>query len=91
MKRIANAVAVQTVLYTINPRTKVKIVDYENEFDLSAKQNGKEKFFGKAHELIGAYQLSRETHAEMRGMGVEVVDGEPIVVFSVITRFEEYR
>ena len=91
MKRIANNVAVQTILYTINPQTKVKIVDYENTYDLSNRQNGKEKFFGKAFNLIGAYKLYRETEATLHGTNVEMIDGEPVIVFSVCTKFEEYK
>ena len=91
MKRIANAVAVQTVLYATSPKVKIKIVDYDNSYDLSQKQNGKEKFFGKAGELIGAYQFSRETEAEVQHVGLEVIDGEPVLVFSVITKFEQYK
>lgn len=90
MKRIANAVAVQTILYATNPKSKVKIVDYDNDYDLSQKQNGKEKFFGKVSDLIG-YQFSRETEAEVHYVNMEIIDGEPVLVFSVITKFEQYK
>lgn len=91
MKRIANNVAVQTVLYVTSPKAKVKIVDYDNEYDLSVKQNGKEKFFGKVSELIGAYQLARETEAELKDMRTEFINDEAVIVFSVTTKLEEYK
>lgn len=47
MKRVANNVALQTVLYIIGGLQKIRVIDYENEYEASVRGKHKEIFRGQ--------------------------------------------
>lgn len=87
MKRIANNVAVQTVLYTIKPDQKVKVVEYSNYFDCDKGRNGTTLYEGAAGGLCG-YEYVKATHRVVRLIRTEQEAGEIVVVFVVFPEYE---
>lgn len=87
MKRIPNKTAVVTVCYGINGLQNIAIYDYENEYDLMHKRNGKLVCDGKLIDLMFNYRFSKYFDSEYHGMRIE--DGT--IVFDVFTRYEEYK
>ena len=86
MKRIANDVAVATVLYTISGLQAVKIVDYPTEYDCSFGRNGVVVFDGLEKDLYD-YKMTKYTHAKVQGIRIE----NGTIVFDVFTKYEEYK
>ena len=86
MKRIANDVAVATVLYTIGGLQSVKIVDYPTQYDCDYSKNGTVVYDGLAKDLYG-YRMAKYTDAKVQGIKIE--DGA--IVFDVLTKFEQYK
>ena len=87
MKRIANDVAVTTICYTISGNQKIKIVDYESDYDCIHRKNGKTVFEGMLKDGFYDYNFTRFFDSKCRGL--EVVDGT--IVFTIFTPFEEYK
>ena len=85
MKRIANNVAVATVLYTISGLQAVKIIDYPTQYDCSICKNGEVVFDGLEKDLLG-YKMIKYTHAKVEGIRIE----NGTIVFDVCTKYEEY-
>lgn len=65
MKRIAENVALQTVLYFVGGLKMVKIIDYKNGYEASINGSGKVVFFGKAKDARLNY---KQEHAKVRGI-----------------------
>lgn len=86
MKRIANDVAVISVLYTISGLQNVKIVDYQTQYDCDYSKNGNTVFNGLVKDLYG-YEKSKYTHAKIQGIRIE----NGTIVFDVFTKFEQYK
>ena len=86
MKRIANKAAVQTICYTISGNQKVRIVDYENDYDCSNDRNGNVVYEGLLKEKYGNWSAEKYFNSECHGIKL---DGDTIV-FSVFTKFEQY-
>ena len=86
MKRIANNVAVATVLYTISGLQAVKIIDYPTQYDCSMSKNGEVVFDGLVKDLLD-YKMIKYTHAKVQGIIIE----NGIIVFEVFTKYEEYK
>lgn len=47
MKRIANDVALQTLLYRIGGKQKIRVIDYENDYEASIRGKHTEIFRGQ--------------------------------------------
>jgi len=89
MKRIANKVALQTLLYTVTPNTNIKVVNFENLHDVVAQRNGEVMFLGHAGDMVG-YKHARETASQVRKMHLEIIDGKETFVVSICENVEEY-
>jgi hypothetical protein len=87
MKRIANKVAVATICFTISGLQKIRIVDYENEYDCTNNKNGKVIFDGLLKEANYDYKYCKWFDSECRGLRL---DGDTII-FDTYTKYEEYR
>jgi len=87
MKRIANKTAVSTICYTISGLQKIRIVDYENEYDCSRQTNGKVIFEGLLKDASYDYKYSKWFDSECKGLRL---DGDTII-FDTFTKYEEYR
>jgi len=72
MKRIANKVAVQTILYVVNPYQKIRILDgYTWRMDnLVERYNGNERDFSMTYVPRGVSQYQIE-YAKVRGIKAE--------------------
>lgn len=86
MKRIANDIAVASVLYTISGLQKIKIIDYPTQYDCSNRKNGAVVFDGFEKDTYG-YKLAKYTEAKVYGIRIE----DDAIVFDVFTKFEEYK
>ena len=86
MKRIANKVAVQTICYGISGLQKVRIMDYENEYDMTNEQNGKVVYDGLLKDKYGNWTADKYFNSECHGI---MLDGDTIV-FKVFTKYEQY-
>lgn len=90
MKRVAESVAVQTILYVLPDYQKIRIVDYEKDSDLYYRKNGKVVYDGKTYESGMTYEktleLRKYARSKLHGL---YPDGETLV-FEVCTAFEEY-
>lgn len=91
MKRIMNDVAVQTVCYTISGKQKIRIVDYENEYDCTFRKNGKVVFDGVLYDGSGDdlhnWKYIKYRESKVHGISLDV----DTIVFDVFTKYEEYR
>ena len=65
---------------------KIKILDFENSYDLSAEQNGKVVFEGSEKDFIG-WQYAKYRESELWGTRLE----EDTIVFKICTKFEQYK
>ena len=86
MKRIPNKIAISNVLAGITGKQRVKIVDYENEYDLYNDQNRIVVFDGEEIETY-SYKYSRYTDAKYLGMIIE----NGVIVLQTFTKFEQYK
>lgn len=86
MKRIANDVAVATICYVMYGSQKIKIVDYESTYACSNKKNGVVVYDGTVLDSLG-YKYTK--YFEAKCYGLEVEDDK--IVFSVVTKFEQYK
>ena len=64
MKRIANHVAVQTLLYTVRGYQDIEIIDYDNMYNLSENIDGSVVYRGKEVDFV-SYKYSRYERAEV--------------------------
>ena len=91
MKRIMNDVAVQTVCYTISGNQKIRIIDYETDYDCTFRKNGKVVFDGVLYNGSGDdlsnWKYTKYMESKVHGISL---DGDTIV-FDVFTKFESYR
>ena len=90
MKRVANKIAVQSLLYTVRPDQLVRIVDYQTKAQALYDRNGVIAF---DDNLCGIHFHKYEhlQRAELLGTHIEVNKaGHPILVLKVCTRCEEY-
>lgn len=86
MKRIANDVAVATICYVISGLQKIKIVDYESTYACSNNKNGVVVYEGTVANSLG-YKYSKYFESKCYGLDLE----DDTIVFSVVTKFEEYK
>lgn len=90
MKRVANKIAVQSLLYTISGNQLLRIIDYPTQNDQLYKRNGKIAFDDNACE-INSYKYVRLSRAELLRTSIEVNKaGHPILILEVSTQHEEY-
>lgn len=85
MKRIMNDVAIQTICYTIGGNQKIRIIDYPGTYQLSKGIDGAIQYDGFVKNLY-SYKYDKYSRAKVHEI---TLDGDTIV-FSVVTRFEEY-
>ena len=86
MKRIANKVAVATICYGISGYQKIKIVDYENDYDLSWAKNGKVVYEGRLMDGTIRWEYTKWFNSECHGIRLE---GD-VMVFDIFTKYEQY-
>lgn len=86
MKRIPSKIALGNVTAGIVGTQKIKIVDYDNIYDLSMDRNGTTVFEGEEKDFLG-YQYSMFYESEYQGMRLE---GDTII-FKLMTKFETYK
>lgn len=90
MKRVANKVAVQTILYVLPGYQKIRIIDYKNDGDLYKRENGEVVYDGKCYDPTKTFsdycRLAKYERSQLHGL---YPDGETLV-FEVATVFEEY-
>lgn len=90
MKRVANKIAVQSLLYTVSGEQLVRIIDYPTKNDQLYKRNGKIAFDDNEC-AINSYKYERLKRAELLGMSIEVnMAGHPVLILEVSTQYEEY-
>lgn len=82
MKKIANKVALQTVLYVISGLQKIRVVDRDNDW----KKSGTVIFEGKYNDWPVREQLNKWMYASVHGIEI---DGDTLV-FQIITKYEQY-
>lgn len=87
MKRIPNKTAIATICYGIKGTQKVKVYDYNNEYDLTHEQNEIVVFDGVVSDLLHDWRNVKYSDSEYHGMKIE---GDTII-FQVFTKFEEYK
>ena len=87
MKRVPNKTAICTICYGITGLQKIKVLDFENEYDLTHDQNGRVAFDGLVKDLLIDWHYCRIADAEYHGMKI---DGDTIVM-KVFTKYEEYK
>lgn len=86
MKRIPNKTAIATICYGIKGTQKIKVYDYETDYDCMHDQNEIIVFDGLNKDFIG-WKYCKHTEAEYRGMRAE---GDTII-FKTFTKYEEYK
>lgn len=86
MKKIMNDVAVQTICYVVNGLQKIRIVDYENTYNCTFDRNGVVVCEGLLKDFLD-YKYCKYFEAKCYGLGL---DGDTMV-FSIITKFEDYK
>lgn len=86
MKRIPSKISLGNVTAGIVGTQKIRIVDFENSYDLCMEQNGEVVFEGKEIDFIG-WQYSKYYESEYHGMRL---DGDTIV-FKIFTKYEAYK
>lgn len=90
MKRVANKIAVQSLLYTVRPDELVRIIDYPTKL---TDVYGDEGIIAFDDNLCGihSYKYEHLQRAELLGTHIEVNKaGHPVLVLKVCTRHEEY-
>lgn len=87
MKRIPNKTAVATICHGISGNQYVVIYDYENEYDLINRRNGKLVVDGLLKDVAYDYRYGKWFDSEYHGMDID--DGT--IVFHVFTKFEQYK
>lgn len=95
MKRVANDVAVQTLLYTVSPQQLVRIVDYPSFYAYSYRKNGVIVFddnnCGMSKTSLDDYKVYRASRSKILGTKIEInMHGNPILIISVCTEEEQY-
>lgn len=85
MKRVANSVAVKTILYTIKPYQKIKIVNYGNGWDHANGTGGEVVYDGYAKDTYG-YKFAKIGASKV--MGLQVVDDT--MVFDICMNEDTY-
>lgn len=77
MKRIANKMCVQTLLYVVNPYQKIRILDRHSIWDVDPKKvyEGNEKDF--THELVNKYECYKASMSQVHSIGF---DGDVLVI-----------
>lgn len=85
MKRIANKVAVTTICHQINGLQKIKIIDYESDYDMLTHQNGKIVYSGLLKNSCG-YENRKWFDSECHGIRLE----NDVIVFEIFTKYEQY-
>lgn len=86
MKRIANDVAVATICYVLSGLQKIKIVDYESTYACTYNKNGTVVYEGIVANAFG-YKYSKYFESKCYDLNL---DGDTMV-FSIITKFEQYK
>lgn len=89
MKRVANNVAVQTLLYTVSGDQLVRIVDHPNSYAVSYRTRGEIVFDDNACG-IHHYKYDKIRRAAIQKMDFEVNNaGHVILVIRICTNEEE--
>lgn len=90
MKRVANKIAVQSLLYTVSGNQLLRIIDYPTQATKYSGGDGVIAFDDHAC-AINSYKYEHLTRAELLGTSIEVnMAGNPVLILEVSTRFEEY-
>ena len=90
MKRVANKIAVQSLLYTVSGNQLLRIIDYPTQNDCLYKRNGEIAFDDHAC-AINSYKYVRLAKAELLRTSFEVnMAGHPVLILEVSTKYEEY-
>ena len=101
MKRIANDVAIQSMLYFVKGSQRVRVVDYSNKHDMWRDEtpnwsNGTIVYDGKASEMgsivRGTMKQYLASRSKCRGMKpwIDPITGENVILFQICTMFEQY-
>lgn len=78
MKRIANSVALRTILYITGGLQKIRVIDYENEYEAQVRGKGKDIFRGQykdANFETFSYKHERAAVRSIEPDGDELVIG----------------
>ena len=86
MKRIPSKISLGNVTAGIKGTQKIRIVDYDNIYNLHAEENGTVVFEGTEAESI-SWKYSKYLESEYYGMRL---DGDTII-FKLMTNFEQYK
>ena len=90
MKKVPSKIAVESILYHVRGDQKVRVEDYESEWDVSDRRNPTILYEGDARSLSG-YKMWRTNRAEVHSFHVEKdLSGELVMVFCVSTKFEAF-
>ena len=85
MKRVANSVAVDTILYSVKPSQKIKVVNYGNGWDHANGTNGETVYDGYAKDTYG-YKFAKIGKSKV--IGLQVVDDT--MVFDICINEDTY-
>ena len=77
MKRIANEVALQTVLYVIGGLQKIRVIDYKNEYEAQTRGDHTEIFHGLYKDKTYDTFNYKQEHAAVRSIEP---DGDELVI-----------
>lgn len=86
MKRIAENVAVATICYVLSGLQKIRIVDYDSSYACTYKKNGTVIYDGTVADSLG-YKYTKYFESKCYGLDLE----DDTIVFSVVTKFEQYK
>jgi len=101
MKRIANDVAIQTILYFMRGDQRIRVVDYSNEYEMWRDETpdwsvGKVVYDGRACDINsivrGTTEQYRATRSKCRGLKawIDPETGDNVLIFQVCMTFEQY-
>lgn len=87
MKRIANEVALQTVLYVIGGLQKIRVIDYKNEHEAQTRGDHTEIFNGLYKDRKYDTFNYKQEHAAVRSIEP---DGDELVI-GICTMTDKYK
>ena len=93
MKRIANNVALQTVLYSVSGLQRIRVLDYKTTRAYLNREyvptTSELVFDGLVKDIIG-YHYTRALRSAVYSIDVDVIGGDPVITFCIATDSEDF-
>ena len=92
MKRIANDVALETILYGVSGLQKIMVVDYPNMDALCADktEDCSDAFLVFSGEAKDLTYYTKARRCAVKGIKTIVVDGYAIIIFQICSQWEQF-